>query len=108
MFKTNNKGFGFGAMPGFNKRKVSSISNGDFDRDGVKNRKDCDAFNFRKQGPEHEVKIDENGKRWTKKKFMKERTQHWIEAFSESPEKLSKEADRRLAIKQTETEWSEM
>ena len=55
MFNTNNKGFGFGAMPGFNRRKVGSISNGDFDRDGVKNRKDCDAFNFRKQGPKHEV-----------------------------------------------------
>ena len=49
MFNTKNKGFGFGRMPGFNQRRKGSISNGDFDRDGVKNRGDCDAFNFRKQ-----------------------------------------------------------
>ena len=58
MFNTNNKGFGFGAMPGFNGRKIGTISNGDYDRDGVKNKKDCDAFNFRKQDggePNNEV-----------------------------------------------------
>ena len=49
MFKTNNKGFGFGAMPGFNRRKVGSISNGDFDRDGVKNKKDCEPLNWKRQ-----------------------------------------------------------
>ena len=54
MFNTKNKGFGFGAMPGFNGRKVGTISNGDFDRDGVKNKGDCDAFNFKKQGDVHE------------------------------------------------------
>ena len=60
MFNTNNKGFGFGAMPGFNGRKIGTISNGDYDRDGVKNKKDCDAFNFRKQGPEHEKNWNED------------------------------------------------
>ena len=53
MFNTKNRGFGFGKMPGFNRAKKGTISNGDFDRDGVKNKKDCDAFNFRKQGPDH-------------------------------------------------------
>jgi len=53
MFNSKNKGFGFGGMPGFNGKKIGSISNGDYDRDGVKNKKDCDAFNFKKQGPEH-------------------------------------------------------
>ncbi|KKN51425.1 hypothetical protein LCGC14_0622410 [marine sediment metagenome] len=41
-------------FPGFNRAKRGSISNGDWDRDGVKNRKDCEPLNFRKQGPEHE------------------------------------------------------
>ena len=40
-------------FPGFNRAKRSTISSGDWDRDGVTNLKDCDAFNFRKQGPEH-------------------------------------------------------
>lgn len=33
---------------GFNKRKHSSIG-GDFDGDGVKNRKDCRPLNYKKQ-----------------------------------------------------------
>jgi len=36
-------------FPGFNRKRRSSISRGDFDRDGVKNRKDCEPLNFRKQ-----------------------------------------------------------
>jgi len=40
-------------FPGFNRRKKGSISNGDWDRDGVKNRKDCEPLNFRRRGPEH-------------------------------------------------------
>jgi len=45
------------AFPGFNNsKKRGTISNGDFDRDGVSNRKDCEPLNFRKQGPEHEVR----------------------------------------------------
>jgi len=41
------------AFPGFNNKKRSSIG-GDFDRDGVKNRRDCQPMNWKKQGPEHE------------------------------------------------------
>jgi len=41
-------------FPGFNNKKRGTISNGDWDRDGVKNRKDCEPLNWRKQGPEHE------------------------------------------------------
>ena len=37
------------AFPGFTKRHKGTISNGDFDRDGVINRKDCEPLNFRKQ-----------------------------------------------------------
>jgi len=37
------------AFSGFTKRKHSTISNGDWDRDGVKNKKDCEPLNFRKQ-----------------------------------------------------------
>ena len=40
-------------FPGFNRKKKGSISKGDWDRDGVKNRKDCEPLNFRKQGPKH-------------------------------------------------------
>ena len=36
-------------FPGFNRKKRSTISKGDFDRDGVSNRKDCEPLNFRKQ-----------------------------------------------------------
>ena len=43
-------------FPGLNRRKKGSISRGDFDRDGVSNRKDCEPLNFREQGPEHEKK----------------------------------------------------
>ena len=42
-------------MLGFNKKRKSSIG-GDFDGDGVKNRKDCEPLNWKKQGPEHEGK----------------------------------------------------
>ena len=36
-------------FPGFNRAKRSTISRGDWDRDGVSNRKDCEPLNFRKQ-----------------------------------------------------------
>ena len=37
-------------FPGFNNsKKRGTISRGDFDRDGVRNRKDCEPLNFRKQ-----------------------------------------------------------
>jgi len=36
-------------FPGFNNKKRSTISSGDWDRDGVSNRKDCQPMNFRKQ-----------------------------------------------------------
>ena len=36
-------------FPGFTKRHKGTISNGDWDRDGVINRKDCEPLNFRKQ-----------------------------------------------------------
>jgi len=43
------------AFAGFNNsKKRSTINNGDWDRDGVVNRKDCEPLNFKKQGPEHE------------------------------------------------------
>ena len=48
---------------GFNNKKRSSIG-GDFDGDGVKNRKDCQPMNFRKQGPEHRYKIKKVGKKY--------------------------------------------
>ena len=36
-------------FPGFNKAKRSTISSGDWDRDGVTNRKDYNAMNWKKQ-----------------------------------------------------------
>jgi len=39
-------------FPGLNRKKRSSIG-GDFDGDGVKNRKDCEPLNFRRQGAGH-------------------------------------------------------
>ena len=53
-----NRGFGFGAMPGFNRRKIGSISNGDWDRDGVKNRVDCNAMNWKKQDGGEPFQVD--------------------------------------------------
>ena len=41
-------------FPGFNNRKRGSISSGDWDRDGVRNLRDCNAMDWRKQGPAHE------------------------------------------------------
>ena len=49
-------------FPGFNKRKRSSIG-GDFDGDGVKNRKDCQPLNWRKQDDEDFETIDESRRR---------------------------------------------
>ena len=41
-------------FPGFNNsKKRGTISRGDFDRDGVSNRKDCEPLNFKKQGAGH-------------------------------------------------------
>ena len=36
-------------FPGFNNKKRSSVSRGDWDRDGVTNLKDCNAMNWKKQ-----------------------------------------------------------
>ena len=46
------------AFPGFNKAKRSTISSGDWDRDGVSNLKDCNAMNWKRQDggePNNEV-----------------------------------------------------
>ena len=44
-------------FPGFNNsKKRGTISRGDWDRDGVRNRKDCEPLNFRKQGAGHKVR----------------------------------------------------
>ena len=37
------------AFPGFNRAKRSTISSGDFDGDGVSNRRDCQPMNWKKQ-----------------------------------------------------------
>ena len=37
------------AFPGFTKRHKGTISNGDWDRDGVVNRRDCNAMDFKQQ-----------------------------------------------------------
>ena len=37
------------SFPGFNNKKRSTISSGDWDRDGKPNRGDCNAFDWRKQ-----------------------------------------------------------
>ena len=42
-------------FPGFNNKKRSSLG-GDWDRDGVRNLRDCNAMDWKKQGPEHEKK----------------------------------------------------
>jgi len=58
MLNNKNKGFGFGGMPGFNHKKIGSLSNGDYDRDGVKNKIDCRPMNWKKQDngePNNEV-----------------------------------------------------
>ena len=39
-------------FPGFNNKKHSTISSGDWDRDGVSNRKDCQPMNWKKQDKE--------------------------------------------------------
>ena len=52
------------AFAGFGRGRKNSISNGDWDRDGVINRKDCEPLNFRKQDPEHRYKIKKVGKNY--------------------------------------------
>ena len=37
------------AFPGFNNKKRSTVSSGDWDRDGVSNRADCQPMNWKKQ-----------------------------------------------------------
>jgi len=49
------------AFAGFTRRKKGTISNGDWDRDGVINRKDCEPLNFRKQGAGHKPRCDTCG-----------------------------------------------
>jgi len=36
-------------FPGFNRKKRNTVSKGDWDRDGVPNRKDCNAMDWKKQ-----------------------------------------------------------
>lgn len=45
-------------FPGFSNKKRSTISRGDFDRDGVRNRKDCEPLNFKKQHNTKDIMIE--------------------------------------------------
>lgn len=76
-FNSNRKGYGFGPMPGINKKKVGSIGGGNWDRDPKSNRTDCQPFNFKKQDADYDFKHREEscykcgkplakgaGKRW--------------------------------------------
>jgi len=58
-------------FPGFNRAKRSTISKGDWDRDGVSNRADCEPLNFRKQDfvVKHIDEDEEEGKENMKRKF---------------------------------------
>ena len=88
MFNTKKQGYGFGAMPGFNNRKIGSLSNGDYDRDGVKNKKDCDAFNFKKQdGGEQFVE-------WTREDLEEERR---LKGQRESSSRMRSDVDLKVA-----------
>ena len=48
-FNNKDRGYGFGPMPGFNRKKKGTIAKGNWDRDPKSNRKDCEPFNFKKQ-----------------------------------------------------------
>lgn len=56
---------------GFNNKKRNSLG-GDFDGDGIKNRKDCAPMNWKKQGPEHEMK-EKYGEGWKSKMTVNEK-----------------------------------
>jgi len=63
-------------FPGFNNsKKRGTISRGDFDRDGVSNRKDCEPLNFRKQDKTPE-EYDEEYKKRAKKENTE--AEEWI------------------------------
>jgi len=48
-FSSSRGGYGFGPMPGFNRKKRGTLSKGNWDRDPKPNRTDCEPFNFRMQ-----------------------------------------------------------
>ena len=54
-------------FPGFNtSKKRSTISRGDFDRDGVSNRKDCEPLNHNRQEGGAEFLDADSWNRWKK------------------------------------------
>jgi len=56
---------------GFNNKRKSSLG-GDFDGDGVKNRRDCEPLNWKKQGAGHDEETEcECGRRYPKGKLCK-------------------------------------
>ena len=60
-------------FPGFNKSKrKNSISNGDWDKDGVKNRKDCEPLNYKRQEGGAEFLDVDDWNRWKKKQLKHE------------------------------------
>jgi len=64
-FSSSRGGYGFGPMPGFSKKKKSTLGRGNWDRDPKPNRTDCEPFNFKKQEGgsvfvEHKVLSDED------------------------------------------------
>ena len=82
-------------FPGFNRAKRSTISNRDWDRDGVKNRKDCEPMNWRKQGPEHE-------RRMTKAEVRK---MYRDEALSWDPPAKGEELKQHMVL--ADMSWAE-
>jgi len=86
------------AFPGFNNKKRSSISSGDWDRDGVSNRKDCEPLNFRKQGPEHKNQEEYERKFFAQRKKEQDDFDESWEATREQlrrEKKISKETFER-------------
>jgi len=61
------------AFTGFNNKKKSTISSGDWDGDGVSNRKDCNAMDWKKQdGGEPFRRCEDCGRRSNREKLCSE------------------------------------
>jgi len=68
-FNNRDKGYGFGPMPGINRKKRGTLAKGNWDRDPKPNRTDCQPFNFKKQDAYTKDVDDENRRMRKKLKF---------------------------------------
>jgi len=82
------------------KRKVKLSPNGDIDKDGVKNSKDCKPFDPKKQGILHDYNVKRLRKQEEKLEQEREREQKKLEDLKDTLKEKSAIANKKNSVKE--------